>query len=69
MCRIECPALHPLGSARALMLYPPARMLRQVLEGHIRVRMFGVGRIVEGIVKDSLTKVRGGGAGTPMWLP
>jgi hypothetical protein len=43
-------------------------MLRQVLEGHIRVRMFGVGRIVEGIVKDSLTKVRGG-AGTPMWLP
>lgn len=26
----------------------------QVLTGHIRVNMFGVGRIVEGIVKDSL---------------
>lgn len=29
----------------------------QVLEGHIRVRMFGVGRIVEGIVKESLQNV------------
>lgn len=27
---------------------------RQVLQGHIKVNMFGVGRIVEGIVKDSL---------------
>ncbi|GAB4823916.1 hypothetical protein N2152v2_010962 [Parachlorella kessleri] len=28
---------------------------RQVLQGYIRVNMFGVGRIVESIVKDSLT--------------
>lgn len=27
---------------------------RQILEGHIHVKMFGVGRIVESIVKDSL---------------
>lgn len=32
--------------------------LQQILEGHIRVKMFGVGRIVEGIVKDSLQNVR-----------
>lgn len=33
-------------------------LLQQILEGHIRVKMFGVGRIVEGIVKDSLQNVR-----------
>lgn len=44
---------------------PPACLpaCLQVLEGHIRVRMFGVGRIIEGIVKDSLQNVRGGVAG------
>lgn len=32
----------------------PGVSCRQILEGHIRVKMFGVGRIVEGIVKESL---------------
>lgn len=32
----------------------PGVSCRQILEGHLRVKMFGVGRIVEGIVKDSL---------------
>jgi hypothetical protein len=37
----------------------------QVLEGHICVKMgFGVGRIVEGIVKDSLHNVSESGAGS-----
>ena len=36
----------------------PALPPFQILEGHIRVKMFGVGRIVEGIVKDSLQNVR-----------
>jgi hypothetical protein len=46
---------HTTCRLRLSACLPP---LLQVLEGHIRVKMgFGVGRIVEGIVKDSLHNV------------
>ena len=41
---------------------------RQVLEGVISVRMFGLGRIVEAVVNDSLTNVSVGGGGTGLWV-
>ena len=31
-----------------------ARRCRQTLEGHVNVQLLGVGRVVEGIVRDSL---------------
>lgn len=51
--RTPSPQLHPHPRPHC-HLPPPV----QILEGHIRVKMFGVGRIVEGIVKDSLQNVR-----------
>ena len=45
-----------VGAGVGLRRVVPGRRRRraQVLQGHIRVSMFGVGGIVEGIVKDSL---------------
>lgn len=47
--------------ANDVCLADAARPCVQILEGHLRVKMFGVGRIVEGIVKDSLINVSKGG--------
>lgn len=63
------PAAHPPSQRSAAPTVWP-----QVLEGHIRVKMFGVGRIIEGIVKDSLHNVsergsRAGGLGRRRWCP
>ncbi|PRW59437.1 hypothetical protein C2E21_2158 [Chlorella sorokiniana] len=55
--RTESPFLKDKLDVRMTMTIEEAEggaACRQILEGHIRVKMFGVGRIVEGIVKDSL---------------
>lgn len=57
---LPCIAFTACPRARLVVV---ALWLSQVLEGHIRVRMFGVGRIVEGIVKESLANVSWGGGG------
>lgn len=69
------PGVHAQPWLSGLCGFFPLRCLRsharassrphQILEGNLRVKMFGVGRIVEGIVKDSLTNVSA--RGDPCW--